>query len=132
MPPFTPRSNESDDDNVDEHLETVNRLKRRISELESQEKKAQSKSNPALQVYVVLRNALHFFACLSPLKKILRKPRACYLQGCFNLRQCESLIAEDDCRRDLEDARTLGDQVHGEEEVPTTEFVSFSRSLPIL
>jgi hypothetical protein len=44
----------------------------------------------------------------------------------------ESLIAEDDRRRDLEDARTLGDQVHGEEEVPTTEFVSFLRSLPIL
>ncbi|KAJ7791048.1 hypothetical protein B0H14DRAFT_2937006 [Mycena olivaceomarginata] len=103
MPPFAPRSNESDDDNVNEHLETVNRLKRRISELESQEKRSQSKSNAALQV-----------------KSFVNLGRAiCKVVSTFD--SVESLIAEDDRRRDLEDARTLGDQVHGEEEVPTTE-----------
>ncbi|KAJ7806462.1 hypothetical protein B0H14DRAFT_2875585, partial [Mycena olivaceomarginata] len=33
----------------------------------------------------------------------------------------ENLIAEDDRRRDLEDAHTRGDEVHEEEEVPTIE-----------
>ncbi|KAJ7831069.1 hypothetical protein B0H13DRAFT_1915627 [Mycena leptocephala] len=35
----------------------------------------------------------------------------------------ESLIAEDDRRRNLEDARTRGDEIHEEEEEPTAELV---------
>ncbi|KAF7348818.1 hypothetical protein MVEN_01401800 [Mycena venus] len=103
MPPFALRFNESDDDSVDEHRETVNCLKRRISELESQEKKAQSKSNVASQV-----------------KSFANLGRAiCKVVSTFD--SVESLIAEDDRRCDLEDARTRGDEVHEEEEVPTIE-----------
>ncbi|KAJ7875182.1 hypothetical protein B0H14DRAFT_2716681 [Mycena olivaceomarginata] len=101
MPPFAPRCNESDDDSIDEHRETVNRLKRRISELESQEKKAQSKSNVASQV--------KSFANLGrAISKVV---------STFDGVE----IAEDDRRRDLEDARTRGDEIHEEEEVPTIE-----------
>ncbi|KAF7368191.1 hypothetical protein MVEN_00138200 [Mycena venus] len=103
MAPFAPRSNDSDDDSVEEHRETVNRLRRRISELESQEKKTQSKSNVASQV-----------------KSFANLGRA-ICKGVSTFDSVESLIAEDDRRRDLEDARTRGDEVHEEEEVPTIE-----------
>lgn len=47
MPPFAPTFNDADDD---EQRDIVNRLKRRISELEVQQKKDRSQSNVASQV----------------------------------------------------------------------------------
>ncbi|KAF8190731.1 hypothetical protein K438DRAFT_1763172 [Mycena galopus ATCC 62051] len=85
------------------HQETVNRLRRRISQLEAQEKKAHSQSNVASQV-----------------KSFANLGRAiCKVVSTFDC--VESLIAEDDRRHDLEDARTLGDEVHEEGEVPRME-----------
>ncbi|KAF8185089.1 hypothetical protein K438DRAFT_1974293 [Mycena galopus ATCC 62051] len=89
--------------------ETVNLLKRRISQLEAQEKKAHSKTNVASQV-----------------KSFANLGRAiCKVVSTFD--SVERLIAEDDRRHDLEHARThwgqvtLGDEVHEKEEVPTME-----------
>ncbi|KAJ7938032.1 hypothetical protein B0H13DRAFT_2648853 [Mycena leptocephala] len=87
MPPFAPTFNDADDD---EQRDIVNRLKRRISELEVQQRKDQSQSNVAFQVVAAFDSV-------------------------------ESLIAEDDRRRELEDARTRGDEIHEEEQEPTTE-----------
>ncbi|KAJ7934480.1 hypothetical protein B0H13DRAFT_2305580 [Mycena leptocephala] len=102
MPPFAPRFNDSDDD---EQRDIINRLKRRISELE-----AQSQSNAVSQV-----------------KSFANLGRAiCKVVTAFD--GVESLIAEDDRRRDLEDARTHGDEIHEEEQEPTPELVNLSIS----
>ncbi|KAJ7796890.1 hypothetical protein B0H13DRAFT_2508324 [Mycena leptocephala] len=100
MPPFAPTFNDADDD---EQRDIVNRLKRRISELEVQQKKDQSQSNVASQV-----------KSFANLGRAISKVVAAF-------DSVESLIAEDDRRRELEDARTRGDEIHEEEQEPTTE-----------
>lgn len=123
-PQFNPRFNSADlSGSDDEQLtEVIARCKRRIVELESQLDKANGVNPPPA------RRAFCFVFSLRDLssrQEIVRGPRARHLQSRLDLRFCRkpSLITEDDRRRDLEDARTSGDDVHEEEPEPNMEFV---------
>ncbi|KAJ7302119.1 hypothetical protein DFH08DRAFT_991935 [Mycena albidolilacea] len=81
----------------------ANRLKRRISELEAQEKRVQAKNNAVSQS-----------KSFANLGRVI-----CKVVSTFD--SPETLIAEDDRCRDLEDARTSGNEVHEEDQSPTIE-----------
>ncbi|KAJ7321286.1 hypothetical protein DFH08DRAFT_1033888 [Mycena albidolilacea] len=102
MPPFAP-TNDADSSDEDRDRAMVNRLKRRISELEAQEKRVQAKNNAVSQS-----------KSFANLGRVI-----CKVVSTFD--SPETLIAEDDRRRDLEDARTSGNEVHEEDQSPTIE-----------
>ncbi|KAJ7703533.1 hypothetical protein B0H17DRAFT_1194067 [Mycena rosella] len=91
---------DSDDESITAILA---RCKRRIVELEFQLKKTQAPAKSAAQVksYAALGRAI------------------CKVVSTFD--SVDSLIAEDDRRRDLEEARMNGDEIHDAEDEPTPE-----------
>ncbi|KAJ6608456.1 hypothetical protein B0H10DRAFT_2439064 [Mycena sp. CBHHK59/15] len=99
-----PHFNESDGD---EQRNIINRLKHCISELKTQEKKAQSQSNAVSQVKSFANLGRTIFKVVAAFDRV------------------ESLIAEDDRCCDLEDACTRGDEIDEEEQEPTPELVKF-------
>ncbi|KAJ7937683.1 hypothetical protein B0H13DRAFT_2302508 [Mycena leptocephala] len=105
-PQFNPRFNSPDlSGSDDEQLtQVIVRCKRRIAELEAQINNVNgaNKSTNQAKSYAALGRAV------------------CKVVSTYDC--VESLVAEDDRRRDLEDARTRGDDIHEEEPEPTMEF----------
>lgn len=119
MPPFAP-TNDADSSDEDRDRAMVNRLKRRISELEAQEKRVQAKNNAVSQSFVIFSVVFASRAHCFRSKSFANLGRViCKVVSTFD--SPETLIAEDDRRRDLEDARTSGNEVHEEDQSPTIE-----------
>lgn len=122
MPPFAPRFNspETSPSPEDDLKEIIARCNRRIAELEAQLKKQNGTSQSAAQTYVFFHcSYIHFINCLIRKSYAALGRAICKVVSTFD--SVETLIAEDDRRRDLDDARLRGEDVHELEPEPTLE-----------